>query len=204
MVPQRPSQLRDRWDEIGCTTLSCLAYYSIQKSKNSMSTYCPTKLVFPWKTADIEARNWFEHDMWMYTERTGVQGAVYIQQARSTDWPVRPWKVYTRHGRYKKHFFVQFCAWTWVVWAYAVLVTIWYEGAGGGFFLACKDFGRMFDHSFTACAFYFFEVEISSRTLIRLFIPGSAHSGSANWDNCGRMFPDKLRVSSYPDAWTAA
>ena len=68
-------------------------------------------------------------------------------------------------------------------------------------FLACKDFGRMFDHSFTACAFYFFEVEISSRTLIRLFIPGSAHSGSANWDNCGRGFPDKLRVSSFPDRY---
>ena len=60
------------------------------------------------------------------------------------------------------------------------LTTASTTGGGGGFFLACKDFGRMFDHSFTACAFYFFEVEISSRTLIRLFIPGSAHSGSAN------------------------
>ena len=27
---------------------------------------------------------------------------------------------------------------------------------GGGLFLACKDFRRMFDHSFPACASYFF------------------------------------------------
>ena len=27
---------------------------------------------------------------------------------------------------------------------------------GGGFFLVCKDFGRMFDNSFPACAFFFF------------------------------------------------
>ena len=57
--------------------------------------------------------------------------------------------------------------------------------------------------------FFFFEVEISSHTLISLFIPESVHSGSASWDDYGRMFPDKLRVSSLPDrfphyAWTAA
>ena len=47
-----------------------------------------------------------------------------------------------------------------------------YSAHGGGFFLACKDFGRMFDHSFPACAFFFynfFYVEICSRTLIPLF-----------------------------------
>ena len=61
----------------------------------------------------------------------------------------------------------------------------------------------MFDHSFPACAFLFlfflFEVEISSRTLVSLFTPGSVHSGSASLDDCGRMFPDKLRVSSFPE-----
>ena len=56
-------------------------------------------------------------------------------------------------------------------------------GGGGGFFLACEDFGRMFDHSFPACALFFFEVEISSRTLIPLFMPGSVHSGSASLDD---------------------
>ena len=40
-------------------------------------------------------------------------------------------------------------------------------------------------------------------------MPGSVHSGSASRDDCGRMFPDKLRVSSFPYrfphyAWTAA
>ena len=70
------------------------------------------------------------------------------------------------------------------------------------------DLGRVFDHSVLACAFSF-KVEISSRTLIPLFRSGSVHSGSTSWDHCGRMFPDRLRVSSFPDrfphyAWTAA
>ena len=44
------------------------------------------------------------------------------------------------------------------------------EKGGDGFFFACEDFGRMFNHSFTACAFFvfFFEVVISSRALILL------------------------------------
>ena len=29
-------------------------------------------------------------------------------------------------------------------------------GGGGCFFLACEDFGRMFDNLFPACAFFFF------------------------------------------------
>ena len=29
------------------------------------------------------------------------------------------------------------------------------------------------------------------------FMPESVHSGSASWDDCGRMFPDKSRVSSF-------
>ena len=72
---------------------------------------------------------------------------------------------------------------------------------GGGLFLACEDFGRIFDHLFPACAFFVFvfEMEISSRTLISPLRPGSVHSGSASWDDCGRMFPDKLCLSSFPD-----
>ena len=66
----------------------------------------------------------------------------------------------------------------------------------GGFFLACEDFGRIFDHSFPACAFVVVVVvvvvlmEISSHTLIPLFTPGSGYSGSASGDDCGRLFPD--------------
>ena len=51
-------------------------------------------------------------------------------------------------------------------------------GGGGGFFLACEDLGTMLDNSFPACAF--FKVEISLRTLILLFRPGSVDSGSAS------------------------
>ena len=42
--------------------------------------------------------------------------------------------------------------------------------------------GRMFDNSF----------------LIR---PGSVHSGLARWDDCGRLFPDELRVSTFADSF---
>ena len=40
---------------------------------------------------------------------------------------------------------------------------------------------------------------ISSRTLIPLFRPGSVHIGLASWNDCGWVFPDELRVSSFPD-----
>ena len=52
------------------------------------------------------------------------------------------------------------------------------DGGGGSFFLACYDLGKMFDHLFPACTF--FKVDISMRTLISLFMPGSVHSGSAS------------------------
>ena len=56
----------------------------------------------------------------------------------------------------------------------------------GGFFPVCEDSGRMFDYSFLRCAFVVVvvavvvEVEISSRTLIPLFMPEQVHSGSAS------------------------
>ena len=52
------------------------------------------------------------------------------------------------------------------------------------------------------CAFFFFFlflVQISSCKLSPLFRPGSVRSGSASWDDCNRVFPDDLRVSSFPD-----
>ena len=48
--------------------------------------------------------------------------------------------------------------------------------------------------------FFFFLVEISSCALIPLFRPGSVYTGSASWDDCDRVFPDELRVSSFPDS----
>ena len=50
---------------------------------------------------------------------------------------------------------------------------------GGGLFLACEDLGECSTiHS--SPALLFFKVEISSRTLIRLFWPRSVHSGLAS------------------------
>ena len=59
--------------------------------------------------------------------------------------------------------------------------------------------GRKFDHSIPVQRAFFLLVEISSRTLIPISMAGSVHSGSASLDDCDRMFPDKLRVSSFPD-----
>ena len=50
--------------------------------------------------------------------------------------------------------------------------------------------------------FFLSQVEISSHKLISLFRPGSVHSGSASWDDCDQVFPDELRVSSFPDRFT--
>ena len=90
------------------------------------------------------------------------------------------------------------------------LLMIIFHWNGGGFFLTCTDFRRMFNNSFSAYTFFvcFFKVEISWRKLIPLFRPGSVHSGSASWDDCDWVCPDELRVSSFPDrfphsAWTA-
>ena len=46
---------------------------------------------------------------------------------------------------------------------------------------------------------FFFQVEIRSRSLLPLSMQRSVHSGSASWDDCGRVFHDELRVSSFPD-----
>ena len=70
----------------------------------------------------------------------------------------------------------------------------------------------VFDHLFSACDFFlllFLSEDWLARTNSTLYMTGCVHSGSASWDDCGWMFPDKLRVSSFPDrvphyAWTAA
>ena len=49
------------------------------------------------------------------------------------------------------------------------------------------------------CVCVCFKVEISFHTLIPLYRPGLVHSGSASLDDCDRMFPDELRVRSFPD-----
>ena len=79
------------------------------------------------------------------------------------------------------------------------IITLDYS-TGDGLWLACEDLGECsIIHSPPALFFFFFEVGISLRTLIPLFTQGLDHSGSASWDNCNRVFPDELRVSSFPD-----
>ena len=61
-----------------------------------------------------------------------------------------------------------------------------------GLILACEDSGIKFDHSFPACPhphlfFFFFKVEISSRTLSLLFMPGlvtTSYNLSSGLRNC--------------------
>ena len=62
------------------------------------------------------------------------------------------------------------------------------------FLLACENFlenVRQFIPCLRFTYLFIFEVGISSLTLTSLFRPESVH--------CGRMFPDKLRVSLFPD-----
>ena len=61
--------------------------------------------------------------------------------------------------------------------------------------------------------FFFFggggEWRLNSHILILLFRQESVHSGSVSWDDCGRVFPGELHMSSFPDrfphyAWKMA
>ena len=62
-----------------------------------------------------------------------------------------------------------------------VIVVVGGGGGSGGFILVCRDFGRMFYHLCPTRAFFPLpEVEISSCTLIPLFMPESVDSGSAS------------------------
>ena len=77
-------------------------------------------------------------------------------------------------------------------------------GGGGGFFpRPCRDLGWSFDDSFPSCDFFFFKVEIISPSPIPLFRPGSVHSGSVGWDDCGLVFPATCVWSSLPCLKTA-
>ena len=80
-----------------------------------------------------------------------------------------------------------------VVKAFSLLAKIWGE---------CSILHSLFVLFFLCfCCCFVFSVEISLRTLIPLFTPGSVCGGSSSWDDCGQMFPDKLHVSSSPDGF---
>ena len=61
----------------------------------------------------------------------------------------------------------------------------------------------MFNYSFPACTSSIFlsgGSHTHTNSLHSLScMPGSVHSGSANWDDCGWVFPDELQLNSFPD-----
>ena len=75
-----------------------------------------------------------------------------------------------------------------------------FVGGGGGFSLTGKEPRGSLDYSFPACIFqYFFlsgdQLARSSSIFLRL---ESVHSGSESLADRGRVFPDELRVNSFP------
>ena len=70
------------------------------------------------------------------------------------------------------------------------------------FFSLARIFGECSTIRSSPALLFFFKVKT-------LFMPESVYSGSASLDDCGRIFPDKLHVSSILDmiphhTWTAA
>ena len=67
-----------------------------------------------------------------------------------------------------------------------------------GWVSSLQEFGKN-GRPFISCLhfFFFLKVEISLHTLISLFRPGSVHSGSVSWDDCGQVFPCELHVRSF-------
>ena len=54
---------------------------------------------------------------------------------------------------------------------------------------------------FISCL-HFFKWRYSLRTLVPFVLPGSVHSGSESWDDCGWMFPEKLHISLFLDRFS--
>ena len=65
--------------------------------------------------------------------------------------------------------------------------------------LLARNFGEGWTTRSPPALFLFLIVQITSHTLIPLFRPVSAHSGSESWEDYGRVFLDQLHVSSFPD-----
>ena len=70
-----------------------------------------------------------------------------------------------------------------MVVAFSSLVRIWEEG--------------LMIHSPPALSFFFLKWRSAHAYQFHLFRPGLIHNGSAGWNDCGQVFPDKLRVSLF-------
>ena len=81
------------------------------------------------------------------------------------------------------------------------LILIQTQLSPNNFFLTCEEFLGNVTHFFSY--FFFFGKQGSAHTYqLPPFMPGSVHSGSANWDDCGQTFPGSLMscmLASFPD-----
>ena len=90
---------------------------------------------------------------------------------------------------------------------YAVPVSL-LKGSGGFFFLACGDFGRMFDDSFPcSLRFSFLKQRLARAHLFHYHVRQDQSTVAET--TVAECSPDKLLVSSFQDgfphyAWTAA
>ena len=59
-------------------------------------------------------------------------------------------------------------------------------------FTRLRGFGVNVRQFIPCLRIFFFQMEISSHTLIPLFMPQSVNSGTASWDNYDQVFPDEF------------
>ena len=75
------------------------------------------------------------------------------------------------------------------------------NGGGGGFFQFAENVRPFIARLRLFLFCLFLKWRLARAHYFHSFMPGSVHSGSTSEDDCGRMFPDKLRVSSFPDTF---
>ena len=74
-------------------------------------------------------------------------------------------------------------------------------GGGVSAYARILEDGSIHDSSFPAYDFFFFffsKRRSACARQFRSFMPGTILNGSASRDNCGRVFPNELRVRSFP------
>ena len=78
------------------------------------------------------------------------------------------------------------------------------HNGGGGFLLTCENLVGRFDDSFPTCAFFLLlKWKLAHAHQFHSFSQDQFRNVLASRDNCGQVFPDELRVSSFPHyAWT--
>ena len=70
-------------------------------------------------------------------------------------------------------------------------------GVGSFFYSLARIWGEDLTIHSPPALFFFFNGDQLEHTDFTFFRPESAHSGFASWDDCGRVFPKELCVSSF-------